>query len=66
MTIFTKEYRPVDSIAHFLDFYYSLRLKYLASDLLEVGLSPAQVNVAIVKAISVGKSSGMDGYRPAL
>ncbi len=60
ITIFTQEYKTADSIAHFMDFYYSLRLKYLASDLLEEGLSPKQINNAVVKAISVGRSSGMD------
>jgi len=60
ITIFTKEYKIADSIAHFMDFYYNLRLKYLASDLLEEGLSPKQINDAVVKAITVGKSSGMD------
>ncbi len=60
ITIFTKEYKSSNSIAHFMDFYNSLRMKYLASDLLEEGLSPKQINDAVVKAISVGKSSGMD------
>ena len=63
ITIFTKEYRTADSIAHFMDFYYRMRMKYLASDLLGEGLSPRQINDAVVKAISVGRSSGMDIYQ---
>lgn len=50
----------MDSIANFLDFYYSFRLKHLASDLLEQGLSPKQITEAVVKAMGVGKSSGLD------
>ena len=34
-------------------------MKYLASDLLEKGLSPKQITKAILKAIKVGKSSGI-------
>ncbi|WP_291871006.1 hypothetical protein [Maribacter sp.] len=67
ITIFTNYYRPVDSIANFMDFYYSLRMKYLASDLLDQGLTPRQISDAVVRAINVGKSSGMDiakNFRP--
>ena len=60
MTIFTKEYRPADSIAHFMDFYYSLYMKYLASNLLEQGLSPRQISDAVVRAIYVDKASGLE------
>lgn len=60
ITIFSNEYRAADSIAHFMDFYYSLRLKCLASDLLAQGLSPRQISDAVVKAINVGKASGLD------
>lgn len=49
-----------DSIENFTDFYYSLRMQFLASDLLYQGLSPKQIGDAVVKAISVGKSSGMN------
>ncbi len=60
MTIFTNNYSPADSIAHFMDFYYSLRMKYLASDLLEEGLTPRQISDAVVKAIQVCKVSGLE------
>ncbi|MFT6796846.1 MAG: hypothetical protein ACJART_001992 [Maribacter sp.] len=60
ITMFKKEYNSADSIAHFMDFYYSLSLKYLASDLLDQGLSPKQITDAVVKAINVGKASGLE------
>ncbi|MFX0557861.1 hypothetical protein ACOCEA_13765 [Maribacter sp. CXY002] len=60
ITLFTKDFRHSDSIAHFMDFYYSLQLRYLASDLLNEGLTPNQINDAVVKAMGVGKSSGMN------
>lgn len=67
ITIFTKENKTADSIAHFIDFYYSLRMKHLASDLLAKGLSPEQINAAVLRAIKVAKSSGIDAnqhFRP--
>ena len=60
ITIFAKEYKPAHSIAHFMDFYYSLRLKYLASDLVGQGLSPGQISNAVVRAINVGKASELE------
>ncbi|HZJ20874.1 MAG TPA: hypothetical protein VFD35_11055 [Pricia sp.] len=48
-----------DSIENFTDFYYSLRIQFLASDLLYQGLSPKQISDAVVKAINVGKSPGL-------
>ncbi|TFG71536.1 MAG: hypothetical protein E4H26_12275 [Flavobacteriales bacterium] len=60
ISVFTKEIRPSRSIAHFMDFYYSLHMKHLASDLLDQGLSPRQINDAVLRAIRVGKSSGLD------
>ena len=60
MIVFIKDFRPVDSIARFIDFYYSLNMKYLASDLLEQGLSPKQISDAVVKAINIGKASGLE------
>ncbi len=59
IAIFTKAQRP-DSIDNFMDFYYSLRMKHLASDLLNKGLSPQQIGYAVLRAIGVGKSSGLD------
>jgi hypothetical protein len=60
ISIFRKEYGTSESITHFMDFYYSLQMKYLASDLLYEGLSPQQISDAVLRAIKVGKSSGLD------
>lgn len=59
IAIFTNEYRPY-SIDNFMDFYYSLQMRFFASDLLYQGLSPKQISDAVVKAINVAKSSGMN------
>lgn len=67
ITIFTNAFTPADSIAHFMYFYDSLHMKYLASDLLEEGLTPKQISDAVLRAINVGKSSEMDiekNFRP--
>lgn len=60
IALFTGQHKTADSIASFMDFYYSLRMKHLASDLLEKGLSPEQINNAVARAISVAKSSKLD------
>ena len=60
ISIFHKDFSTADSIVHFIDFYYSLRMKYLASDLLAQGLTPEQISDAVVRAINIGKSSGLD------
>lgn len=59
ISIFTNEHKPADSIASFTEFYYSFRMKHLASDLLDQGLTPRQITEAVVRAMNVGKSSGM-------
>jgi hypothetical protein len=58
ITLFMREYGTADSIAHFMDFYQCLQLRYLASDLLDQGLTPKQISDAVNKAMGVGKSSG--------
>jgi hypothetical protein len=57
--IYREEYNNVDAIDNFVNFYNNINMKYLASDLLERGLSPKQISEAILKAIRVGKSSGL-------
>jgi len=59
VAIFTKEFRP-DSIDSFMDFYYSLQMRFLASDLLRQGLSPKQISDAVIRAINVAKLSRMN------
>jgi hypothetical protein len=48
------------SIEDFLNLYYSLNMRYLASDLLEKGLSPKQINEAVIAAIKIANSSGLE------
>lgn len=60
MTLIKKEYKKADSIDHFMDFYYSLQMRHLASDLLYKGLSPDHIKDAVARAIKAGKSSGID------
>jgi hypothetical protein len=58
--IYKKEYDSVNSNEVFLDFYYSLHMNYLASDLLNKGLSPKQISDAVIKAIKIARLSGVD------
>lgn len=60
LLIYQKEYKQADTIETFIDFYYNLQLKQLASDLLDEGLSPKQISDAVLKAIKIGKSLGLD------
>ena len=60
ITLYRKEYETIDSIENFLRFYNNLNMTYLASDLLKKGLSPKQIKKALLKAIKVGKSSGIE------
>jgi hypothetical protein len=60
ITLFAKEPLSSSTIDDFMECFYSLRLRYLASDLLYVGLSPQQIAEAVSKAINIGKSSGID------
>lgn len=59
IVLFDKAYKS-DSIHNFTDFYYMLRLEHLASDLLDKGLLPKQINNAVSSALSAAKSSGLD------
>ena len=60
ISIYNDVGRTADSIDQFMDFYYNLQMRYLASDLLDKGLSPNHISDAVVRAIRAGKSSGMD------
>ena len=60
LLIYKKEYDMSNSILSFMDFYYSLKMTYLASDLLDKGLSPKQITKAVVAAVKVANSSGIE------
>ena len=51
MAIFRRDYHTADSIVHFMDFYNSVQIKYLASDLLNKGLWPNNISDAVTRAI---------------
>lgn len=63
VVIYTLEYTKTDSIDRFIDFYHSLNMKYLASDLLDKGLSPKQISEAVTLAIKVVNSSGIEVHK---
>jgi hypothetical protein len=60
LLIYQEEYDTANSIDNFMSFYYNLTMNFLASDLLERGFSPKQISDAVLKAIKVGKSSGLE------
>ncbi|AKA34230.1 hypothetical protein [Flagellimonas lutaonensis] len=59
LLIYTEEYEMADGIDHFMDFYYALGMRYLASDFLREGLSPQHISDAVMRAIRSGKASGL-------
>lgn len=50
---------PLDVILNFVDFYHSLQMKYLTSDLLSEEFSPKQISNAVAMAVKITKSSGI-------
>lgn len=63
LIIYTESYETPDTIENFKNFYYSLKMKYLASDLLKKGLSPKQITDAVSQAIKVANASGIKAYK---
>jgi len=63
LTIYTKNYDVTDAVQNFMDFYYAINMKYLASDLIEKGLSPKQISNAVAMAIKIANSSGIETYK---
>lgn len=59
VTLYNRSNNTADVITNFMDFYYSLQMKYLASDLLKKGLSPRQISDAVEIAIKVANASGI-------
>ena len=58
--VYHKEYNASQSFENFLDLLYARQMRYLASDLLNEGLSPADIQTAIRRAITAGKNSGLN------
>lgn len=59
LIVYSREYETFETIHNFIDFYHSLQMKYLASDLLNKGLSPEQISDAIRTAVKVANFSGL-------
>ena len=59
LSVYNNNYFEADTINNFLDYYNFIQLKHMASDLLGQGLSPDQITDAVMKAIKIGRSSGL-------
>ncbi|UAM97640.1 hypothetical protein K8354_15245 [Polaribacter litorisediminis] len=59
LIIYPKEQKTSESIQNLMEFYYSLKMHHLASDLLNKGLSPEQISNAVSMAIKIAQSSGI-------
>ena len=49
-----------DSFDQFLNVLFYREMKYFASDLLEKGLSPEDIQQAVRRAMMIGKTAGLD------
>lgn len=63
LLIYNQKYDQGDAILNFMDFYYAINMKHLASDLLHKGLTPIQISEAIVMAIKIANSSGIEAHK---
>ncbi|MEZ7505558.1 hypothetical protein [Flavobacterium sp. Arc2] len=59
LILFEKGYKVNNNIHNFMNFYYTINMKHLASDLLDKGLSPDQIANAFTAAIKVANASGI-------
>lgn len=59
LLLYTDKNNEADPIHNFMEFYHSLQMKYLASDLLDKGMSPKQITEAVFKAIKIANVSGI-------
>lgn len=57
LLIFKRTYNQPDAIHNFMDVYHSLNMTYLASDLLDKGLTAKQISEAVVAAIKLANAS---------
>lgn len=60
IVIFQQEKNLEESLGDFRDLYYSRRMKYFASDLLNEGLSLAEIHMAVQKAMATCKTAEME------
>ncbi len=54
------DYETESYLDNFLDLLFISQMKYLASDLLEEGLSPRDIRSAVKRAITIGRTSGLE------
>lgn len=59
LTLFHDHYASNDSLDQFLDVLFYREMKYFASDLLEKGLSPEEIQQAVNRAMLAGKTAGL-------
>lgn len=60
LIIYKEFYKIEDSIDNFCTLYYNLQMDFLASDLLDEGLSPQQITDGVLRAMKVGAASNME------
>jgi len=60
LIVYQQERYLQESLANFLDLYYSSQMKYLASDLLSEGLSPVDITDAIRRAMTACKTAELE------
>lgn len=63
LSIYTATPKIADNVQNFINIYYATHMEYLASDLLEKGLTPLQINEAITKAIKVANESDIKTHK---
>ncbi len=60
VTIYTIRPTEADAIKNFMNLYYSSQMKFLASELLNNGLSPNQISEAVQMAVTIANASKID------
>ena len=60
IVIFQEENILEETLNNFQDLYYGSQMKYLASDLLNEGLSPSEILSAVQKAMTICQTAKME------
>lgn len=63
LLIYSRTYDQADAARNFIDFYYSLQMKHLASDLLDKDFSPKQISEAVTRAIKIANALGVEVHK---
>ncbi len=61
--LYEPEYESFESIENFLDGFHSAQMPYLASSLLDKGLSPREIVGAVRRAVNACRTAGHDPRR---